>query len=71
MARLEFVRVYIDDMLCITNRNVDVAGTNFNVWNRHLAQLEQVLERLKEAGLKVNAKKSFFGKQELEYLGYL
>ena len=70
MAGLEFVRVYIDDMLCITNRNVDVAETDFNVWNRHLAQLEQVLERLKEAGLKVNAKKSFFGKQELEYLGY-
>ena len=47
MAGLEFVRVYIDDMLCITNRNVDVAESDLNVWNRHLAQLEQVLERLK------------------------
>ena len=70
MAGLEFVRVYIDDMLCITNRNKDVEETDQEVWNRHLEQLEKVFERLKQAGLKVNAKKSFFGVQELEYLGY-
>ena len=70
MAGLEFVRVYIDDMLCITNRYKDVEETEAAVWERHLEQLEKVFERLKEAGLKVNAKKSFFGKQELEYLGY-
>jgi hypothetical protein len=32
--------------------------------------LDIVFQRLKETGLKVNAKKSFFGKDELEYLGY-
>jgi hypothetical protein len=32
--------------------------------------LDIVFHRLKEAGLKVNAKKSFFGKDKLEYLGY-
>jgi hypothetical protein len=32
--------------------------------------LDIVFHRLQEAGLKVNAKKSFFGKDELEYLGY-
>ena len=32
--------------------------------------LEQVLVRLKSAGLKVNEQKSFFGQSQLEYLGY-
>ena len=36
----------------------------------HLEKLEQVLFRLEESGLKVNAKKSFFAKTELECLGY-
>ncbi len=36
----------------------------------HLSKLEQVLSRLQQAGLKVNATKSFFGREELEYLGY-
>ena len=61
MDGLEFVRAYIDDLLCITK------GT----WDDHLEKLEQVFQRLQRAGLKVNAKKSFFGKETLEYLGYL
>jgi hypothetical protein len=40
---------------------------NFQWVYRHL---EIVFQKLKEAGSKVNAKKSFFGKDELEYLGY-
>ena len=60
MAGLEFVRAYIDDLLCITKGN----------WNDHLEKLEEIFKRLKKAGLKVNAKKSFFGRYELEYLGY-
>ena len=60
MNGLEFVRTYIDDLLCITNSS----------WDDHLEKLEVVLGRLREAGLKVNANKSFFGKPELEYLGY-
>jgi hypothetical protein len=35
-----------------------------------LEKLEQVLNRLSEAGLKINAVKSFFGRTNLEYLGY-
>ena len=57
---LESVRAYIDDLL--------VLGTC--TWEEHLVQLEEVLTRLHKAGLKVNAKKSFFGHHELEYLGY-
>ena len=60
MNGLEYVRTYIDDLLCITKGN----------WEDHLDKLETVFQRLREAGLKVNAKKSFFGKSELEYLGY-
>ena len=60
MTGLEFVRVYLDDILCIT------CGS----FKEHLNQLEQVLTRLKDAKLKVNLKKSSLAKPELEYLGY-
>jgi len=36
----------------------------------HLVKLEAVLAKLEEAGLTVNAPKSFFAREGLEYLGY-
>jgi hypothetical protein len=60
MTGLDFIRTYIDDLLLIMNQD----------FMDHLAKLEQVFNRLQEARLKVNTKKSFFGKGELEYLGY-
>ena len=60
MEGLDFVRTYIDDVLCLTK------GT----FEEHLEALERVLIRVQKAGLKVNGKKSFFAKTELEYLGY-
>ena len=60
MIGLEFARAYIDDLLVITTGPFD----------NHLVDLEKVLSRLSEAGLKVNTTKSFFGRTELEYLGY-
>ena len=59
-ADLEYVRAYIDDLLCITT----------STWDDHINKLDKIFERLQDAGLKVNAKKSFFGKDSLEYLGY-
>mgnify|MGYP003325821061 FL=1 len=59
-ADLEVVKAYIDDLLIITKGS----------WQDHLDKLEIVLARLREAGLKVNMGKSFFGQKELEYLGY-
>ena len=56
----EDVRAYIDDILLLTKGD----------WEEHLVRLDKVLTKLKNAGLKVNAKKSFFGRSELEYLGY-
>ena len=61
MATLEFVRAYIDDLLCITKGSLE----------DHLAKLGLVLTRLQDAGLKVNAGKSFFCAVETEYLGYI
>jgi hypothetical protein len=53
------VRVYIDDILHVTKGS----------WEDHLEGLEEVFCRLRQAGLKVNAKKSNFGGQEMECLG--
>ena len=56
MQGLEYVRAYIDDILAITNGD----------WYDHLDKLELVFQRLQQAGLKVNSRKSFFGRPELE-----
>eukprot|EP00804_Cyclotella_cryptica_P021708 CCRYP_012871-RA/>CCRYP_012871-RA protein AED:0.34 eAED:0.56 QI:0/0/0/1/0/0/2/0/231 len=61
MATLEFVRAYIDDLLCITKGTLE----------DHLAKLELVLSRLQDVNLKVNACKSNFCAIETEYLGYI
>ena len=60
MVGLEFAQAYTDDLLVLTTGSFD----------EHLAHLEEVLHRLNEAGLKVNATKSFFARTELKYLGY-
>ncbi len=60
MDGLEFVRAYLDDVLVHTS----------DTWEDHLQKLDTVFARISEAGLKINAKKSFFGQSELEYLGY-
>ncbi len=61
MAGLDFARAYLDDLLIISTEK---GFTN------HLDKLEKVLNRLSEAGLKINAVKSFFARTSLEYLGY-
>jgi len=61
MSALEYVRAYIDDLLCITKGDLE----------DHLAKLKVVLQRLQDANLKVNARKSNFCAIETEYLGYI
>ena len=58
---LEFIQCYLDDLLILSNGSYD----------DHLQKVEQTLQRLQKAGLKVHAKKCKFAMQELEYLGYL
>ena len=60
MDGLDNVQAYIDDLLVISK------GT----YSEHLTDVENVLARLRDAGLKVNAGKSFFAQEQLEYLGY-
>ena len=59
METLEFVRTYIDDLLCITKGPLD----------DHLSKLKRVFVRLQDAQLKVNARKSSFCATETENLG--
>jgi hypothetical protein len=61
MESLEYVRAYLDDLLCISKLSLE----------DHLEKLEKVLRRLCDAGLKVNAAKLTFCALEIEYLGYV
>ena len=61
MESLEYVRAYIDDLLVITRGTLE----------DHLDKLREVLRRLRDAGLKVNATKSFFCTHEIDYLSYI
>ncbi len=61
MESLEFVRAYLDDLLCISKLSLE----------DHLEKLEEVLRQLCNTGLKVNAAKSTFCALEIEYLGYI
>ena len=58
---LEYVQACIHDLLCITRGTLE----------DHLRKIEEVIKRLREAGLKVNATKSFFCTREIKYLGYM
>ena len=57
MQGLEFVRIYIDDLLYITTSS----------FQDHLTKLDKVLERIEKVGLKINVSKSFFAQPELEF----
>jgi hypothetical protein len=61
MKSLEFVRAYFDDLLCISKLSL----------KDHLEKLQEVLRRLHDAGLKVNAEKLTFCALEIEYLRYV
>ena len=61
LGHLPFVRAYLDDVLIITK----------STWEDHCGAIQTVLQLLHSKGLKVNAEKSFFGRTELEYLGFI
>ena len=58
---LEYVRAYIDDLLIISNSS----------FQDHLNKVKIFLNKLKAAGFKINAEKSKFARDSLEYLGFL
>ena len=57
---LEYVSAYLDDLLILSSATFE----------DHLDKLGQVLQRLQEKGLCINAPKSTFATDEIEYLGY-
>ena len=59
MESLEFVRAYLDNLLCISKLSLE----------DHLEKLEEVLRQLCDTGLKVNAAKLTFYALEIKYLG--
>jgi hypothetical protein len=61
MESLEYVRAYLDDLLCISKLSLE----------DHQEKLEEVLKQLCDAGLKVNAVKSTLCALKIEYLGYV
>ena len=57
---LDYLRTYIDDLLIII----------YKYFEHHIYKLDKVLNNLKQKFLKLNTKKFFFAKNELEYLGF-
>ena len=60
MQHLDFVKTYLDDILVIS----------CSTFEDHISKLEIVLKLLAEKGLRINAKKSTFCTDQIEYLGY-
>ena len=60
---LDYVLVYLDDILILSNEE--------DSFEDHLEKVKVVFSRLHKMGMKVNLMKTEFFKNELEYLGYL
>ena len=60
---LDYVLVYLDDILILSNDQ--------DTFEDHLKKVQVVFSRLHKMGMKVNLLKTEFFKDELEYLGYL
>ena len=56
----EFIRAYIDDILILAKGD----------WTDYIQKLELTLNKLKGKRIKCNIDRSFFGKTEMEYLGF-
>ena len=57
---LEYVTTYLDDLLIISNKSFE----------DHIKKLDNALSKLNQKGFKMNTEKSFFARNELEYLGF-
>ena len=57
---LEYVRIYIDDLLLISKKSFE----------DHINKLDKALSKLNQKGFKVNSEKSIFARNELEYLRF-
>ena len=60
---LDYVLVYIDDILLLQRRG--------ETEEDHLKKMETVLKQLSDIGFRANLRKSFSMQTEVEYLGFL
>jgi hypothetical protein len=60
LGDLDFVQVYLDDILITTDGS----------FQDHLQKLQLVFKRLEQANFRANLHKCFFARDELDYLGY-
>ena len=58
---LDFVMVYIDDILVVTKGNCD----------DHLSKLCTILQQMLDRGMQLKAKKYFFCATQVKYLGFI
>ena len=61
MGDIEGTKAYIDDILVIKKGS----------FSEHLEQLEEIFRRCEKANLQLNAEKSHFGVNAIDYLGYI
>ncbi len=59
LGELKFVFVYLDDVLIFSKNQIE-----------HKQHVREVLERIRKAGLRLNAEKCNFGVSEVDFLGY-
>ena len=64
-------KVITPDMATNTLVYVDDVVIWSDTWSDHLKWLRLVITKLNEAGFTINRKKSFFGRKEVRYLGFL
>lgn len=55
-----FAAAYLDDIVIYSHS-----------WSEHLVHLQEILQRIKKAGLTINPKKCSLAKNETSYLGYI
>jgi hypothetical protein len=60
LGDLDFVQVYLDDILITSNGS----------FHDHLQKLKIVFKRLEQANFRANLHECFFAREELDYLGY-
>ena len=57
---LNYVKIFIDDLLIISNVSLE----------DHIQKLNKVLNKYKPAGFKENEAKSYFARNQFKYLGF-
>ena len=56
----DFIQVYLDDIIIYSQ-----------TWEEHIEHIEEVFQKLHEAGLKLGRDKCDFAKEEIEFLGHV